>query len=300
MADLWEPINGVYTATVPLFPWLTSIPGIKFSEWGGALISAGFGAGVGAWAAGRIARGAKSRDELLAELRSADVAIGFCGAILDTAAALKRQNILVLLGQHKSDLERYAQRKAIRDSSEPFQLNINHLRLQAFVPPVADLQSLVLKGMSASPNALRSMMALVDAVENLNGMIDSYNALIGMFRDGTLPKGRQPHDYYLELCVEGETNYEYGSSLRGMALYIDDVLFFAKKLADCISSRALQLRDRYKVLSGEKVLVQRIEIFEDNLGLIPCDSAYEAWMKGWVDESDDKIKVKKFWFGRKK
>ncbi|KWV83229.1 hypothetical protein PFL603g_01385 [Pseudomonas fluorescens] len=94
MTDLWEPINGIYTATVPLFPWAASLPNIDAVQWGSALISAGFGAGIGAWMAGRIARSAKLRDELLAELRSIDVAITLCISVIDMAGSLKKQHVL--------------------------------------------------------------------------------------------------------------------------------------------------------------------------------------------------------------
>lgn len=59
MADLWSPVNGVYTAAAPLFPWVESLLGIDIGGWPSALISAGFGAGIGAWMAGRIARNGK-------------------------------------------------------------------------------------------------------------------------------------------------------------------------------------------------------------------------------------------------
>lgn len=89
MADAWTPINGVYTATAPLFPWVASFPSFDAGVWGSALISAGIGAGVGAWMAGRIARNAKLRDELLAEFRSIDVAITLCISVSDVAGGMK-------------------------------------------------------------------------------------------------------------------------------------------------------------------------------------------------------------------
>jgi hypothetical protein len=104
MADLWEPINGVYTGTAPLFPWAISLSSTDAVQWDSALISAGFGAGIGAWMAGRIAKSAKLRDELLAELLSIDVAITLCISVIDVTGSLKKQYVLEFLNKYASDL----------------------------------------------------------------------------------------------------------------------------------------------------------------------------------------------------
>lgn len=103
MADAWTPINGVYAATAPLFPWVASFPSFDAGVWGSALISAGIGAGVGAWMAGRIARNAKLRDELLSEFRSIDVAITLCISVSDVAGGMKKQYVSGFLQKYESD-----------------------------------------------------------------------------------------------------------------------------------------------------------------------------------------------------
>ena len=300
MADLWAPINGVYTATAPLFPWAASLPSIDAVEWGGALISAGFGAGMGAWMAGRIARSAKLRDELLAELRSIDVAITLCTSVIDVAGALKKQHVLGLLSKYESDLERFALYKADERRAGPFTLIIDNLRFQAIAPPIVELQGLVLKDMNISPNGVKSMIALADAVGNLNGMIVAYNALLEMFRNGGLPAGFAPEDYYLSLPIRGVVNNEYGSAVRGIATYTDDVIFFAFKLSDCLTSQGVKVRDRYEELSGEKRLIRRVDSFGENAGLIPPDSAYEGWMSGWEEDFSGVAKKRRWWHRKQK
>lgn len=270
MTDLWEPISGVYTATAPMLPWLASIPSIDVAGWGNAVISAGFGAGIGAWMAGRIARSAKLREELLAELRSIDVAITLCASVIDVAGALKKQHILELLRKYESDLKRFDLYTASEKPVEPFSLSINHLRLQTIAPPITELQSLILKDVSISPNGVKAMISLTDSVGNLNGMIDAYNALLEMFRSGGLPAGFAPGHYYLGLPVAGVTNNEYGSAVRAIATYADDTLFFAYKLANCITSQGFKVRDRYKELSGEKLIIRRLNPIDEKAGsLIP-------------------------------
>ncbi len=300
MADLWEPVNGVYTALAPISPWVSSFPSIEAGEWGSALISAGFGAGIGAWMAGRIAMSSKLRDELLAELRSIDVAITLCASVLDVAGALKRQHVSRLRTKHESDLKSFSQYQAGGRAAEPFTLSIDNLRLQRIEPPIVELQGLVLKGMNISPNGVKSVIALADAVGNLNGMLDSYNELLGMFRDGGLPAGFKPEHYYLGLPMGGVVNNEYGSAVQAIAAYTDDVIFFACKLASCLTSQGENVSARYGELSGEKRLIRRLSPLEDKTGLIPPDSAYADWMRGWEEDRSDVARKRKWWHRKQK
>ena len=300
MSELWEPIHGVYTATASLFPWAASLSSIDAGEWGSALISAGIGAGIGAWMAGRIARNSKLRDELLAELRGIDVSLTLCISIIDVAGALKKQHVSGLLRKYESDLKRFDQYKAAERRAGPFTLSINNLKFQAIAPPIVELQGLVLKGMSISPNGVKSMIALADAVGNLNGMVDAYNRLLEMFRDGGLPAGFTPEHYYLGLPVGGVVNNEYGSAVRGMANYIDDIIFFAWKLSQCLTSQGLIVRDRYKELSGEKRLIRQVSSIGENADLIPPDSAYKEWMNGWEKDFSGVAKKRRWWHSKQK
>lgn len=299
MAELWEPINGVYTATAPLFPWAASLASID-ADWGSALISAGLGAGIGAWMAGRIARNSKLRDELLAELRSIDVAQTLCVSVIDVVGALKKQHVSGLLSKYESDLTRFAEYKAAEKRAAPFTLSINNWKFQTIAPPVVELQGLVLKDMNISPNGVKSMIALADAVGNLNGMIDAYNVLLEMFRNGGLPAGFRSENYYLGLPVGGVVNNEYGSAVRGMAAYTDDVIFFAWKLSQCLTAQEVIVRDRYEELSGEKRLIRRVSPFGENEHLIPPDSAYEEWMNGWEMDFKRVATKRKWWHGKPK
>lgn len=264
------------------------------------MISAGFGAGVGAWMAGRIAKNAKLRDELLAELRSIDVATTLVISVIDVVGSLKKQHVLALLSEYDSNLARFAEYKATAKRETPFKLTINNLRLQAIAPPIADLQELVLKEMNISPNGVKSMTALADAVANLNGMIGAHTALLEMFRSGGLPAGFAPEHYYLGEPVGGVVNNEYGSAVRAIAVYTDDVIFFAYKLSECLTVRGFKARDRYKKISGEKRTVRQIATFGESAGLIPPDSAYEAWMKGWEKDSSDVVQTRRWWQRKQK
>lgn len=304
MTDLWEPINGIYTATAPLFSLAASLPSVGIAQWGSSLISAGLGAGlgagIGAWTADRIAKRAKLRDELLTELRSIDVAITLCTSVIDVAGSLKKQHLLGLLKKYESDLHRFALYMAARKSASPFTLSIDNLRLQTIAPPIVDLQGLILKEMSISPNGVKSMIALADAVGNLNGIIDTYNALLDMFRSGSMPAGFEPKDYYLAQPVGGVVNHEYGSAVRGIVTYNDDIIFFACKLCQCLTSRGIKVRDRYKKLSGEKHLIRQMSLSGENSDLIPSDSAYEEWMGGWEEDFSEVAKKRRWWHREKK
>jgi hypothetical protein len=300
MADLWSPVNGVYTAAAPLFPWVESLLRIDLGGWPSALISAGFGAGIGAWMAGRIARNGKLRDELLSELRSIDVATTLCSSAIDVAASLKKQYVIGLVKKHQSDLARFELYKAAEPTTGPFPLRIDNHRFQIIAPPIVELQDLVLKQMSMSPNGVRSMTALADAVGNLNGMIEAYNGLLDMFRDGGLPAGFAPGHYYLAQPVGGVVNNEYGSAVRGIATYTDDVIFFAWKLSDCLTGQGRIISERFEKLSGEKRLIRRLDALGDDAALIPPDSDYHGWMRGWEQTANGVAQKRRWWHRRAK
>lgn len=299
MTELWEPINGIYTATAPLFPLASKLHLLE-AEWPSALVSAGFGAGVGAWMAGRIAERAKLRDILLAEIRSIDVAITICISIIDVGGSLKNQYVLKLLKEHESNRKRFAEHITSERRGSPFPLKIERQKLQKIEPPIAELQSLVFKNMNISPNGVKSMIALADAIANLNGIIDSYNKLLEDFKTGNLPPGFTAAHYHLSIPVEGTVNNEYDSAVRGIANYTNDVIFFAKKLAECLTPQGNRISQRYEKISGEKLKTRKIELLSGNGKLIPSDEEYVQWMKGWEIDPKNTIVRKKWWNLRRK
>lgn len=290
---LWEPINGVYTATAPLFPWVASLPSFDTGEWGSAVISAAFGAYFGAWMAGRIARNTKLRDELLAELRAIDVATTLCTSVVNVAMSLKKQHVLKLLQSYETELQRFKDYKAGHDRSVPFVLKADHMRLQTLTPPIADLHALVIRDMSISPNGVKSASALAEALDNLNGLITGYNALLDMFRNETYPPGFKFENYYFGIPVKGIRSTEYDTAVRGIATYTNDVIFFAMKLAGCLTERGVKVRDQYQKLSGERRLVRRINIPKnDSAAFVPSDEDYAQWMTGWEPPLPDPVKLR--------
>lgn len=131
-------------------------------------------------------------------------------------------------------------------------------------------------------------------------MLDSYNELLGMFKNGGLPAGFKPEHYYLGLPVGGMVNNEYGSAVQAIAAYTDDVIFFACKLANCITSQGDNVSARYEELSGEKRLIRRLSPLEDKTGLIPPDSAYADWMRGWEEHRSDVARKRRWWHLKQK
>ncbi|WP_154660679.1 hypothetical protein [Pseudomonas cremoricolorata] len=299
MTDLWNPTNGIYTATAPLLPVITNFPSLDIGVWSSALISAGFGAGFGAWMAGRIARNAKLRDELLSELRAIDVALTLSFSALNVAGSLKKQFISAICEKHKSDLEQFEAYKAEKNKNIPFSLNIENLRIQKITPPISELQSLIFGSMNVSPNGVRSLTALADSVSCLNNFIDEYNAILEKFKNSELPEGFTSYHFYLGIPVKGVVNNEYGTSVQGMAVYVNDILFFARKLADCLTTQGFNVRDRFKKLTGEKRLIRRLAVIDDEGSLIPPDSDYEGWMRGWEEDSNENAMTSKFWHRKK-
>ncbi|WP_145009361.1 hypothetical protein [Pseudomonas oryzihabitans] len=300
MTKLWEPINGVYTATSPLFSWAQPFLNVDGAAWVSAVISAGFGAGVGAWMAGRIADRTKLKHDLLSEMRSVDIAITICASTIDLAGSLKKQYSSEILKEFNEAVAAFEAYKKNENRNSIFELRIKNRKLQTIEPPISELQNLVLKDMSTSPNGVKSIIALRDSVGNLNGMISAYNTLLEAFKSGNLPHGFKPEHYYLSIPIGGVVNDEYGSAVKGIATYTDDVLFFAYKLSGCLTLRGIEVSKEYKKTFGEKRFTRELSLFDENVGLIPSDHAYEGWMRGWESNLPKSDKRKRFWKFRKK
>ena len=90
-------------------------------------------------------------------------------------------------------------------------------------------------------------------------------------------------------------NTQYGTSVRGIALYTDGVLFFADKLVNCLTDQGVKVRDQYEKRSGEKYLVRKAHTAKGNEGLIPSDEDYPQWMAGWEPDFSVAIKKRRWW-----
>lgn len=287
MAGLWEPIDGVFTATAaPLLPtlaWLENLGGSSFFT---TVFGALAGAFAGAWAAQYIAEQNKLREQLTKEIRDTNAAIVLSLGVFNIAVSLKKQHIHPLVTDYQESC------RIFREATEQLKANItptempqiNLLDIQEIAPPITHLQDMVLGRLSTAGRSLASVTALVDAVVNINYALSRRNALIAKFKDGDLPKGaRKEHLYFGLPYGDGQTNAEYPHIIEGISLYTNDVIFFSAKLCEDLREHGQLLVKKYeKGLRGQVPALHGIDVAKaQKEGWVPDEADYEAWTAGF-------------------
>ena len=294
MTDLWEPVSGIFWRSAPLVPdigWSVDY-GALFTSVVGALA----GAGIGAWTAGYISERNKVREQLTKEIRDTNAAIVLSLGIMNCGIALKKQHVNEL--QDDYDAQRGKCREIIvkmaagHPQTEIPQINL--LELQEIAPPVVHLQDIVLSRLSTVGRALSAATALTDAVVNLNTMLARRNELITRFKNNDFPPGASKEHFCFGLRYgNGQTNEEYGDSVKGIGLYTDDVIFFGYVLCEDLIEHAKLLVERFdkKRLGGKTPEVNGIDLSGAHEGgWMPDAEAYEPWTSGFKKSRNERRK----------
>lgn len=294
MADLWEPVSGVFWSSAPLLPSLESIGELGSSPFFTTVFGALAGAFAGAWAAQRIAGRSKLREEWQKEIRNTNMGIVLASTTCNLAYALKKQHIKTMKESYDADCiekDAYIQRLATGIPQSPLSVAPNLQSLHEISPPVDTLQEIVLGRLSATGRALAATTALADAIRNLNNAIEKRNNLIERIKDERLPEGAKVHHFYFGMpYAEGKSNEEYGSYVKALALYTDDTIFFSIKLYEDLREHGLGIAKKYKIkFGGEAPGISHINWKKaEQEGLLPEDDEYESWLSGYIDSPNKK------------
>ncbi|MEE9944936.1 hypothetical protein [Pseudomonas sp. 43(2021)] len=288
---LWEPIDGVFTASAS---WLPAMDFWDKFEWfpfimtaAAAFITALVGAWLGAWAAQRIASRNKLRDELQKELRSTNAGIMLAHTVVNLAYALKKQHIKRLKESYENDckaFEQYKQEVAAGKEGISFEMAPNLDRLEEITTPITHLQDIVMGKISTTGRAIASVAAMSDAIQNLNDTLRGRNGLIEKIKDDKLPAGAKIEDFYFGLpYAKGKVNLEYRCYVQALSLYTDDTIFFSIKLCDDLREHGLHVVKKFsKEFRGEAPGVSNFDWSKaEQEGLLPKDEDYESWLSGF-------------------
>lgn len=287
MADLWEPVSGVFWGSAPLLPnmeWLANLGNSSFFT---TVFGALAGAFAGAWAAQRIAERGKLREELQRELRNINAGITLAFTTANLVLSLKKQHVKELKKSYDSDCERhkaFVQDFALGHVTGAFEIAPNLLSFQELSPPIATLQEIVLGRLSTAGRAIADVSAIADAFGGLNFSITKRNELIERIKEEKLPEGARAEHFYLGISyAAGKTNDEYGSFVGAMASYTDDAIYFSIKLCEDLRVHGEMLAQRYKKkFGGELPHVTRIDLSKaQEEGLLPKEEQYESWLSGF-------------------
>lgn len=252
-----------------------------------SLLGSLFGAIAGAWAAQRIVGRGKVREELTNEIRNTNVGIMLALSIANVSMALKKQHVKTLKETYDNQCRELEERKANGAAGQfqgPFSPLLDFRALDDISPPIVLLRELVFGRLSTTGRALPAVTAIEDGILNLNAVLARRNRQIERFKNGDLPEGAEiVHMYFGIPYADGHTNQEYGDTIKAIANYTDDIIFYSILLCGDLRSHGMLIAEKYKRNVGG--IVPKISDFDikdaQASGLIPQDNDYESWLSGF-------------------
>lgn len=279
MANLWEPVCGLYSSTASFFPCLGWLDHLGGSSLFTTVVGALAGAYAGAWAAQRIAAKNKLQEELLREIRSTNSALLLGQAIFNVGLSIKVHGALPLKTAYEEEV------KILKENPEDFieklKGPLNLEKITCATMPISALYPLVLTEISSSVGAVRALLHLKIAIDSHLEALANRNGIIDLFINKTFPKGLRFEDMYFGEPCDGITHRGYPDSIRDIYTTADDIIFFSKKLCESLHLHAMELRGRYRRLSKNKVTISKL-VIDPNIdpSLIPGDESYSKWAAG--------------------
>lgn len=271
MANLWEPVCGVYSSTASVLPclgWLTELGNSSFFT---TVFGALAGAFTGAWAAQRIAVRSRRQEELIKEIRSTNSAMLLGQAILNISISSKIECALPL---KEAFDEAYRSFKQNTDNTKALNLN----KYTCVSMPIDALSSLMLTEISASSEAFRAFLYVQISINSYITTLARRNELVDIFRSEIGPSHPEFHTIYFGETHNGITNKAYRDSIEQIYDQCDDLIFYSNKMCLYLGEHAIHLKGEYEKLAKSKVAVARIELKSVKPGLIPSDESYAHWL----------------------
>lgn len=198
------------------------------------------GAFAGAWAAQGIAKRNTDTQRRLEELRANNLAISAVVSIVNTLAALKRQQIRPLKTTYDKLVAELENASKTKSKFFEFQADFHELPVVPTALPMLD--KLLYDRLSVAPGAMGLHGLLSQSVGNLSSALANRNAIIIALRAGPTKVGAELAQFYFGLPDgQGHRDSRYRDSLNAVALYVDDGLLFGYYLALELAKRAEEL-----------------------------------------------------------
>ncbi|RJX32988.1 MAG: hypothetical protein C4516_02780 [Oxalobacter sp.] len=260
-----------------------------------SLLGALAGAFGGAYAAQLIAKRTKRRDDLLAEIRNVNAAISVAFSIVNSLLALKKQHVRSLLERHTEEEAKLREYKLKRDAGfiqgdAQHRFQADFQTLEPVSLPVAQLIELVLTKLSTAGRPLNLVISLTGTVDRLNALIAKRNTLISEFRASTFPEGANLVCMYFGLSYgDGHLNQEYPDAVRGIASYLDDLIFFSHLLCNDLREHGEILVKRFKSeVGGSAPRISQVRFdTPEAKDLIPPDANYASLLGAFLKRPEE-------------
>lgn len=287
MAGVWEATGGVFWSSVPMLPSLDFVRNFGWFSFFMTLTATLAGAFAGAWAAQRNTEKAKNAESLKKEIQVSNRGIMLALSAFNVALGIKKQYVKDLKEQYADELKRLDNHRTTHPRPlEPFEATLMLHQLQTMNFPMEALQNVIMD--QSSDKALRALTSLSESIELFNNAITRRNELIESFKAGAIPHGYTLDAMYFGLSINGNINREYGSSVDGIFLYNNDVIFYSLKLCEYLRAHALKAATKYKNITKGKASVCEFDVSEAvDTGLIPDDPDHRKWEAAFVDRPDE-------------
>jgi hypothetical protein len=283
--NVWEPINGVYTATTPFLASLGWLEKLANSPLSSAVIGGMIGAGFGAWAAGKIAKKGKRYESVSEEIRACNLAMLLAQQCFNLAVALKIDAIKPITQAYSKARDEYLDLKVDAPSARQ-----SLQKIHPFNPPLDALRAAALERLTLPGPAIRAVLQVVESAECLNRALTLRNELTDTFFHKRFPSGMDFHHMYFGIPKDGTCHAGYLDCMKNMARYNDEVLFFSMTLCQMLDEQGEQLRKELKKIRRGKVSISRFRL-DKNIpeGIIPNATKYDGWFAGYeVHPSSEK------------
>ncbi|WP_189486355.1 hypothetical protein [Asticcacaulis endophyticus] len=260
----------------------------------GGFFSALFGAFAGAWGAHKIAQSAKSRELILDEIRSVNVAITLVADICNAYIVLKKQMTIPMIGNYNEIKSRFEKHNPAIDGV--FSFTADYETFKAPLTSTEQLKNFTIENITVNGRLLSAIFRLDSTSFHLKEMIEHRNKLISdiyEMREKIDPI--KSLEFFLGIKNELGTNKIYPDTLESIERYTDDVIFFSKIACEDLIQHGTMLTNKYKKKHKTNPPKLNILAFDkaEAMGLLPPIENYQEWLQGFKDQKELKQKSKK-------
>jgi hypothetical protein len=244
----------------------------------GTLITAAFGASVGAWATTRR----ETKRAIVAELNSVRAARMLTFSVCNRCIAIKRQHIRPIYQDHAAAYEKYQEDRRGGEREPGIKADLRsltpvHLPMQA-------LERQLFEKISIGGRAIAAAAELIGIVEGLNAAIRTRNELVAELKQlSPLSPGVLAERYFGLRTDASVRDERIPSNIAALYAQTDDCIFFSRILADDLMQYGERLRRRYAWRF--RLNIPKAEpanwTFAEEEGLLPKQADYVNWLRGF-------------------
>lgn len=249
-----------------------------------AILTAFAGAFAGAYGAQRIAERARSKEELIKEIRNTNAGISVAFSIFNSFFGLKKQHVAALKNNfdaQKAGFENAEkQRQKGEGVGEVFVFHADLQTLQPLIAPIERMQAIVFEKISVTGRPLNLASILMQTIHSLNDSIEKRNELIQSFRAAYPRAGNEFIRLYFGFADKnGHVDANYPMGIEAIYKQTDDCIYFSKMLAEDLMVHGKSLKRNYEYkFRGKTPNIGRVDftVVKDQ-GLMPPPENYPDW-----------------------